>query len=98
MMLMPSDISPASSLFAAAATSQLVVTSDDEGPIHMTLSPWPSLFRLTALCSLVAGFVACERVLAEALGDDMIAVILLLIMAILMVTLGAPLFTGSRKP
>ena len=97
-MLMPSDISPASSLFTAAATSQPVVTIDDEGPIRMTLSLWPRLFRLTALCILIAGAVTCERVLAEALGDHMIAIILLLIMAIFTVTLGKSLFIGSTRP
>lgn len=98
MMPLPSDVSPLSSLFTAAATSQSIVTIDDEGPIRMTFSLWPTLFRLTGLCILVAGVVACERVLAEALGDHMIAVVFLLIMALFTVTLGASLFTGSTRP
>lgn len=97
MIPLPSDIPPASMLFAVPATRLHVASNEPEGPITMTLSLWPILASLTALAAFIAGAVVCERLLAEAIGDHMIAVMLLLIVMVFAVTWVMSLFTGSTR-
>lgn len=97
MMPLPSDISPASSLFTAPATRRHGASIEPKGPSPMSLSLWPALARLTTLAAFIAGAVIGERMLAEAIGDHMIAIMLLLIVAIFVLTWAMPLFTGGTR-
>lgn len=63
----------------------------------MPLSLRLTLARLAALAVIVAGAVVCENLLAETIGDHVIAIILLLIVAVFAVTWGMSLLTGSTR-
>jgi hypothetical protein len=100
-MLYPTDISPGSWVFPANRPRRrrpaASTTSAARRALGRARPPWPRLGRAVGWLTMGAAAITLERVLYRFLEDDLIATMTVMILAILLLTLFAPLLQTPRR-